>query len=44
MGVEASFPGKRRVLMKKQFNENSSQEEILEVERAFVFKYFFGFG
>jgi hypothetical protein len=40
MGVEASFLEKRRVLRKKQFDESSSQEEILEVERAFEVKYF----
>jgi hypothetical protein len=40
MGLEASFPGKRRALRKKQFDESNDQEEILEAERAFKVKYF----
>jgi hypothetical protein len=40
MGVHPSFQVKRHVVRKKQFDENNSQEEILEVERAFKVKYF----
>ena len=40
MGVEASFPVKRRATRKKQFDESNCQEEILEPEKAFEVKYF----
>jgi hypothetical protein len=40
MGLEASFPVKRRALRKKQFDESNDQEEILETERVFKVKYF----
>ncbi|PWZ14127.1 Branched-chain-amino-acid aminotransferase 5, chloroplastic [Zea mays] len=40
MGLEASFPVKRRALRKKQFDESNDQEEILEAERVFKVKYF----
>ena len=40
MGLEASFPVKRRALRKKQFDESNDQEEILEAERGFKVKYF----
>ncbi|KAJ1294938.1 hypothetical protein BS78_01G184600 [Paspalum vaginatum] len=40
MGVEASFPVKRRAMRKKQFDESNCQEEILEAERSFEVKYF----
>jgi hypothetical protein len=40
MGVEASFPVKRRAIRKKEFDESNCQEEILEAERAFEVKYF----
>jgi hypothetical protein len=38
--VDASFIVKCHPVMKKQFDENNSQEEILEDERAFKVKYF----
>jgi hypothetical protein len=41
MGVPASFPVKRRSTRKMQFDEASSEEEILEAERAFQVKYFY---
>nr|TKW14774.1 hypothetical protein SEVIR_5G188900v2 [Setaria viridis] len=41
MGVEASFPEKRRATRKKQFDESNCQEEILEAEKAFEVEYFF---
>ena len=40
MGVEASFPVKRRATRKKEFDESNCQEEILEPEKAFEVKYF----
>jgi hypothetical protein len=40
MDVHASFQVKCRAIRKKQFDENNSQEEILETERAFKVKYF----
>src|SRR6266540_7140925 len=40
MAVSASFPVKRQVVRKKQFDESNSHEEILEAERAFEVKYF----
>lgn len=40
MGLEASFPVKRRALRKKQFYESNDQDEILEAERVFKVKYF----
>jgi hypothetical protein len=39
MGVHPSFQVNRHVVRKKQFDENNSHEEILEVERAFKVKY-----
>jgi hypothetical protein len=40
LAVDASFPVKRHIVRKKQFDESNSQEEILEAERAFKVKYF----
>jgi hypothetical protein len=40
MGVHPSFQVKCHVVRKKQFDENNSHEEILEVKRAFKVKYF----
>jgi hypothetical protein len=40
MGVNASFPVKRKVVRKKQFDESSCHEEIIENERAFEVNYF----
>jgi hypothetical protein len=43
MGVNASFPVKRKVVRKKQFYESSCHEEIIENERAFEINYFLVF-
>jgi hypothetical protein len=46
MGVQPSFPVKRRTSRKKQFDESDSDsEEVnLEAEKAFEASYFFGYG
>ncbi|XP_062203442.1 uncharacterized protein LOC133905697 [Phragmites australis] len=41
MGVEASFPVKRRSIRKKQFDETDYNEANLQAERAFEVDYFF---
>jgi hypothetical protein len=41
MGVEASFPVKRRSIRKKQFDETDCDEANLQAERAFEVDYFF---
>ena len=40
MGVEPSFPVKRRALRKKHFDENNSEEALLEGEKEFKVSYF----
>ena len=40
MNVEPSFPVKRLAKRKKFFDETNSNEEILEVEKAFKVNYF----
>ena len=40
MGVEPSFPVKRRVSRKKQFDEDDNDEAILEAEKDFKVNYF----
>ena len=40
MGVEASFPVKRKAKRKKHFDENECDEEILQAEKAFEVNYF----
>ena len=40
MGVEPSFPVKRRVSRKKQFGEDDNDEAILEAEKDFKVNYF----
>jgi hypothetical protein len=40
MGVEPSFPVKRRALRKKHFDENNSEEVIFQPENDFKFSYF----
>ena len=40
MGVEPSFPIKRRALRKKHFDENNSEEVILQTEKDFKVSYF----
>jgi hypothetical protein len=40
MGVELSFPVKRRTLRKKHFDENNNEEAILEGEKQFRVSYF----
>jgi hypothetical protein len=40
IGVNASFPVKRKAVRKKQFDESSCHKEILENERAFEVNYF----
>ncbi|XP_066323956.1 uncharacterized protein [Miscanthus floridulus] len=40
MGVEPSFPIKRRALRKKHFDENNSEEVILQAEKDFKVSYF----
>ncbi|XP_066316049.1 uncharacterized protein [Miscanthus floridulus] len=40
MGVEPSFPVKRRTLRKKHFDENNSEEALLEGEKEFRVNYF----
>ena len=40
MGVEPSFPLKRRALRKKHFDENNSEEVILQAEKDFKVSYF----
>jgi hypothetical protein len=40
MGVEPSFPVKRRALRRKHFDENNNEEEILEGEKQFRVSYF----
>ena len=39
-GVEPSFPVKRRALRKKHFDENNSEEVILQAEKDFKVSYF----
>ena len=40
MGVEPSFPIKRRALRKKHFDENNSEEVILQAEKDSKVSYF----
>jgi len=40
MGVKPSFPVKRRALRKKHFDENNSEEALLEGEKEFKVSYF----
>ncbi|XP_066380913.1 uncharacterized protein [Miscanthus floridulus] len=40
MGVEPLFPVKRRALRKKHFDENNSEEALLEGEKEFKVSYF----
>ncbi|XP_066311015.1 uncharacterized protein [Miscanthus floridulus] len=40
MGVEPSFPVKRHALRKKHFDENNSEEALLEGEKEFKVSYF----
>ena len=40
MGVEPSFPLKRRALRKKHFDKNNSEEVILQAENDFKISYF----
>ncbi|XP_066333369.1 uncharacterized protein [Miscanthus floridulus] len=40
MGVEPSFPIKRRALRKKHFDENNREEVILQAEKDFKVSYF----
>ena len=40
MGIEPSFPIKRRVTRKKQFDENDDDEEILLAKKVFEVEYF----
>ena len=40
IGVNTSFPVKRKAARKKQFDESSCHEEIHEIERAFEVNYF----
>ena len=40
MGVESSFPIKRRALRKKHFDENNSEEVILQAGKEFEVSYF----
>jgi hypothetical protein len=40
IGVNASFPVKSKAARKKQFDESSCHEEILENKRAFEVNYF----
>lgn len=44
LGVEPSFPVKRRALRKKHFDEIDSNEAILQAEKAFEVEYFFSYG
>ena len=41
MGIEPSFPVKRNVTRKKQFDEHDNNEEVLLAEKAFEVDYFF---
>ena len=41
MNVEPSFPVKRRVLRKKQFDEIDCDEAVLQAEKEFEVNYFF---
>jgi hypothetical protein len=40
MGVEASYPVKRKAKRKKHFDENECDEEILQAKKAFEVNYF----
>lgn len=44
MNVEPSFPVKRRVLRKKQFDEIDCDEAVLQAEKEFEVNYFFCYG
>ncbi|XP_025827462.1 uncharacterized protein LOC112902558 [Panicum hallii] len=44
MGVETTFPVKRRATRKKQFDETDYNEAILQAEKDFEVNYFLGYG